>query len=161
MKDDTQFNRLMKKLPDGSFKIAGYELWHEGLTYQAEQIFDIPDIKASSMLPTSYRVDFESDAELRAYVHNVYHIPHDRKDRYAFHSPLPDGIRGAYFKNDVDVFENDIIIWCSTEGEKFTKTVKWNKENACWCFDNIPYLTLRASGYFQTQIECIGIEGVS
>lgn len=52
--------------------------------------------------------------------------------------------------NDIEIFEGDILRFNSTEVDyKPIKVVRYNKENACFYFGEIPFVKLFESGFCQ------------
>lgn len=60
-------------------------------------------------------------------------------------------------KDNIEIYEKDIVRFSSTEGEVYTKEVLWDEHLGCWCFGNFSVEKIKNSAYFQdTGLEVIG-----
>jgi hypothetical protein len=111
-------NRLMRELPDGSVEVAGYSIWHKGLTYHFREsdMWSVENrlgerIKENSLTPTACDIDCENDDAVDMYYFNTHFIPHTRLDRWT----------GLKYQGGRLMFERDIIDEVGN-----TRIVKWH-----------------------------------
>jgi hypothetical protein len=127
--------------------------------YQKQIYGDIGHVEDLWMISGALRNDIVLPAHEILFGAGACYIEHDRVDRLAFMSPYSHV--GREPKENIDIFENDIVYWVDTDGRPFTKTITWNIEGGCWNVGELPYHQLKESGYYQTQMKVIGIEGIT
>jgi len=64
---------------------------------------------------------------------------------------------GIEDKNGIKIFKNDIVRYNDTEGNVYIHLVMYDTGYLCWTFDDMPYIKIKKSGYFQDMnLEVIG-----
>lgn len=64
---------------------------------------------------------------------------------------------GLTDREGTEVYEGDVVDYNDTEGKYYKSEIRWNEDLLCWNFNEMPYKTIRESGYFQgMNLEVIG-----